>query len=238
MGLLLATILACATNTPVASLSTPRPTRTPLPTFTLTPIPPSPTPIPTETVTPIPTETPLVTDTPLPTDTPPPTNTAAPPPTPVPAPAAPPTNTPIPATATPVAVANSPVTAPTNTPQPGTPAGSYEAEDIEPEQNCYDVGVRGRVTEKGRDDGVEYVTIEVRGDDDPFKGPFFGKTNSRGDYNIYIGSLEDVGEMEFQAIVVGGGDIESEDKVEWQISDDCHDDDAIQVLEINWTRER
>lgn len=96
--------------------------------------------------------------------------------------------------------------------------------------------MRGRVTEKGNGNAIQFVTIEVRGDDDDYKGPFIGKTNEKGDYNIYIGPLDKVGKVEFTAKVIGGAGVKSEDEVDWTTSKDCHASNAIQVMEINWGR--
>lgn len=238
-GILALTTLACVTNTPVAQVATPRPTRTPLPTFTQTPIPPTPLPTPTFTLTPIPTDTPTISPTPLPpTNTPPPTDTPAPtqppPPPPTQPPPPPPTNTPVPAP-TPVPANISPVATPTNTAEPGTPPGRYEVEKEDGENNCGNVGVKGKVTEKGNDNPVQWVTIEVTGEDE-FKGPYIGKTGSDGKYTILIGPVnDDINGIEFKVKVVGAG-AESEDTVKWEASDDCEGDEDIQVMEIDWVR--
>ncbi len=216
-GLLILTTLACVTNTPVAQVATPRPTRTPLPTFTMTPIPPTPLPTPTFTLTPTPTDTPTTTPTPVPpTNTPPPTDT------PVPAPPPAPANT-------------SPVATPTNTPEPGTPPGRYEVEKEDGDNDCGNVGVIGRVREKGSDKPVQYVTIEVKGEDD-YKGPYTGKTGADGKYSVLIGPVKDnINGVEFEVKVVGGPGVESEDKVKWEASKDCHgSDEDIQVMKIDW----
>lgn len=238
---LAATTLACVTNTPVAQVSTPRPTRTPLPTFTNTPIPPTPTITPTFTNTPVPTDTPVPTntplpptDTPIPTDTPLPTQPPPPPPTQPPPP--PPTNTPVPApTAAPANT--SPVATPTNTPEPGTPPGRYEIDSEQNKEDCANIGIFGKVREKGSDRPVQFVTIEVKGDDDDFKGPYTDKTDANGRYDIFITGTDndDVDGVEFKAKVVGDG-VESEDTAEWIVSTDCEEDDATQVYEINWNK--
>lgn len=245
LATLIAATLACATNTPVASVATARPTRTPLPTFTRTPIPPTPMPRPTDTntpvftdtplPTPVPTDTPLPADTPVPTDTP--TNTPVPPTnTPVPAPAAPPpTNTPAPTPPPAVAQPQSPVTTPTATPQPATPGGRYEIRNTEGSTNCGNVAAVGRVVDKGNDSPVQYVTLEVKGDKNPYKGPFYGTTNDRGDYTVLIGGLQDdIDGVEFKIQVQESAGVDSEDDYEWTVSSDCHEDDAVQVMEVNW----
>jgi hypothetical protein len=140
-------------------------------------------------------------------------------------------------TPTPVPVANSPLATPTFTPEPGTPPGRYEAIRLDGEQNCFDIGVTGKVETKGGDDPIPHVTIQVTGDDDDYKGPFIGKTDESGRYNIYIGPIDEVGSVEFEAVVIGGPGVESEDSPEWETSDDCHGDD-IQVMEIDWAWKR
>jgi hypothetical protein len=239
VAVLIFATLACATNTPVAQIATPRPTRTPIPTFTATPIPPTPTPRPTDTPTPLATLTPTPTDTPLATATPQPTDTAVPaatpvPPTPPPAPtAAPPTNTPIPPP-TPIPVAQSVLATPTNTPAPDTPSGKYEIEDNEPSKNCAHVAVVGRVLDRG-DDPVQYVTIQVTGDKSDYKGPYTGKTDKDGYYTVLIGELnEKVDGVEFEAKVIGPN-VKTESH-KWKVSSDCHEDGAIQVMEIKWQK--
>jgi hypothetical protein len=245
--------LACATNTPVAQVAPARPTRTPLPTFTNTPLPTTPTFTPTPNapteavdVAPVPDE-PLPTDTPAPADTPiPPTDTPVPPTdTPVP-----PTNTPPPPppppTATftppptPTAAVVSVVATPTNTPQPDTPAGRYEVRSEDDDRNCAHVAVVGRVVEKGSERPVQFVAIEVSGDEDPYKGPFVAKTNSDGYYTIVIDELnENVDGIDFKVQVIGGDNVDSEDEPRWQAGDNCssdEDNDDIQVMEINWYR--
>jgi hypothetical protein len=231
-------VLACATNTPVAGVPAPPATRTPYPTFTPTPIPSTPTPVPTGTETPIATDTPESTSTPLPSETPtpspsdtpiPPTNTPVPP-TNTPAP---PTNTPLPPTNTPVAVSALPT--PTNTPEPDTPPGRYEEDDIEIEQNCAHVGVYGRVYTQDGEDPIEHVTVKVTGNKNPYKGPYTGKTDKDGNYSILIGELKrDIDNVDFKAVITGGAGVESVDDPKWEVSDDCNDNNAIQVIRIDW----
>lgn len=91
--------------------------------------------------------------------------------------------------------------------------------------------------EKGSDRPVQFATIEVKGDDDDFKGPYIGKSNQDGRYDIFITGTddEDVDGVEFEAKVVGDG-VESEDTAKWIVSIDCDNDDAVQVYEINWSK--
>lgn len=100
------------------------------------------------------------------------------------------------------------------------------------------MGVVGWVREKGSDKPVPNVTIQVTGEDDDddfaFDGPFLGVTTTDGNYNIYIGPIDDVGERKFQAQVMGGPEVISEDKPEWETAKDCHDSTKIQVIRIEW----
>lgn len=91
--------------------------------------------------------------------------------------------------------------------------------------------------EKGSDRPVQFVTIEVKGNDDDFKGPYIGKSNKDGRYDIFITGIDDddVDGVEFKAKVVGDG-VESEDTAVWTVSTDCKDDDSTQVYEINWNK--
>jgi hypothetical protein len=92
------------------------------------------------------------------------------------------------------------------------------------------------VREKGSDRPVQFATIEVKSDDNDYKGPYIGQTNSDGRYDIFISGLEDdIDGVEFEAKVVGAG-VETEDGVKWEVSTDCHEEDAIQVYEINWDK--
>jgi hypothetical protein len=130
----------------------------------------------------------------------------------------------------------SPVATPINTPEPGTPPGRYEIDDEQDDPNCAHVGLIGQVVQKNNDQPVSFVTIEVTGDDDNYKGPYYGKTGADGKYTIVIGEFtDDVKGTKFKAKVVGEG-VDSEDTGEWIISDDCHNDDAVQIYEINWFR--
>ena len=246
-GLVMATTLACATNTPVAQQYAVRATRTPLPTFTNTPIPPSATPVPTETDTVVPTDTPVPSDTPVPTNTPvpatdvptetpvPPTNTPVPvPPTNTPAPV-PPTNTPEP---TPIPQPVSPVATPVpaETAVPASPPGEYKRDDVETKSNCAHIGVTGKVRNGGDDGakGMPGVTIQVTGDEDGFRGPYYATTDEEGKYGLVIAEFGKVPErVEFKAEIYGP-DVKTKDALEWSVSDDCHGEDANQVMDIEW----
>lgn len=167
------------------------------------------------------------------------------PPTATPVPAAPPTNppppppspTPLPPSPTPVAVSNSPL--PTPVPAaPDTPPGRYEELDYEGKNDCANIGVLGYVRDKGNDNPIQYVTVQVLGevddDDDEFDGPFSDQTDETGRYDIFIGPIDRVGGNKYEAKVVGSGNVISEDTIEWETSKDCRNGEAIQIMEIEW----
>lgn len=224
--ILLSVSLSCAWGVREARVPPPEPTRAPLPTFTPTPLPP--------------TDTPFLTDTPLPIDTPgPPADTPTPIPTDTPVPPtdtpAPPTNTPLPPTPTPVPATPTPVPpTPTFTPVPtatATPAILFELGAWWKENNCYDLGVYGVVTD-AQDNALSGITIEVVHEDKIFTTT----SDSDGAYNIYLGSLVDFEDGATWYIhLKESGQIVSE-KLEWNTSRDCDDTDDIQVLRLEWKR--
>lgn len=248
--LLAGIILACGPNAPLAQRATARPTRTPLPTFTSTPIPPTSPPLPSPTHTPIEAvalanvSEPTATETAIPpTNTPvPPTATPIPPPpTPVPQPTpVPPPPTPVPPpTATPAPVAISPLATPTNTGVPSSPPGKYKPYSVEGKANCAHIGVQGVVRDgdDGDDDPIANVTIQVTGDEDGFRGPYYGTTASDGFYGIVIGEFGKVPDrVEFRAEVYGN-DVKTDNRPTWKTTQDCHGDNAVQIMEIEWAKE-
>jgi hypothetical protein len=138
---------------------------------------------------------------------------------------------------TPVPAAQSPLAAPTptNTPVPDTPAGDYELNDEDHSKNCAHVAVFGRVLNRNGDSPVQHVTIEVTGDKNAFKGPYTAKTDKDGYYTVVISELKsEIDGVEFKAEVTGPN-VESE-SYEWEVSSDCHEDGAIQVVELEWER--
>ncbi|MCB0224848.1 MAG: hypothetical protein KDI02_14245 [Anaerolineae bacterium] len=243
--LLLAVSLACATNTPVAQRATVRPTRTPLPTFTITPLPPTATPVPTETPIPLVTDTPTEPPTAIPTDTPIPTDTLVPTDTPQPTsppaaaapPPPPPTDTPEP-TAAPEPAEISPVATPTNTAIPGSPPGEYRPKETEKRANCAHLGVTGYVRDGDDDDDPRLpgVTIQVTGDEDGFRGPFYATTDGKGEYGMVIGEFGKIPErVEFVAEITGEN-VKTEDRPKWSFSDNCNSNDALQIMYIIWSK--
>ncbi len=98
------------------------------------------------------------------------------------------------------------------------------------------MGVYG-VVRDGDDDNdpiIPNVTIQVTGDDDPYKGPYYATTDSDGFYGIVFGEFGEVGRVKFTAKVYGNN-VSSEERV-WETDKDCHDEDNIQVMKINWAK--
>lgn len=132
-------------------------------------------------------------------------------------------------------VANSVIATPTNPPDPDTPSGDYEIEVKEPHNNCAHVAVFGKVYNRKSETPVQYATIQVTGDEDGFKGPYTAKSDKDGYFTVVIGELSgEVDGVDFKAKIVGPN-VKTEGH-EWRVSDDCHDEDAIQVMEIEWER--
>jgi hypothetical protein len=121
---------------------------------------------------------------------------------------------------------------------PGSPAGRYEPLSIEKQANCAHVGFAGRVVD-GDDEGddpIAGVTIRVVGDEDEFKGPYYSTTNADGEYGFVIGEFGDVSDgVEFRADVFGDG-VDTNDEPEWNFTEDCHANDALQVMRIIWSK--
>jgi hypothetical protein len=133
----------------------------------------------------------------------------------------------------------SPLTTPTNTPIAGSPAGTYRPSSVGPEPNCAHVGITGFVRhgEDDDDDPVANVTIEVTGDKDGYRGPFYGTTASDGRYSVVLGEHLKVGEAEFRAEVFGP-EVKSRDNPEWETTESCHNDDSVQIMIVDWTWSR
>jgi hypothetical protein len=103
--------------------------------------------------------------------------------------------------------------------------------------------VYGHVEQRDGGDPVPYVTVTITGDEDPFKGPYSAKTNENGDYTIIIlefhkatpGEVDDIDGVEFEAEVTGAN-VESDDTPEWEVSNDCDESGAIQIMRLDWKR--
>lgn len=97
------------------------------------------------------------------------------------------------------------------------------------------MGVTGavRVGPDDDDDPVVNVTIQVTGDKDGYRGPFYGTTGSDGKYGIVFGEFGKVGEVKFRAEAFGPN-VHTSDEPEWETTENCHEDDAVQIVEIDW----
>jgi hypothetical protein len=224
---LIALSLSCGWGAREAHVPPADPTQAPQPTFTPTPLPPTSTTVPTRDPA-LPTDTPLPTNTPLPSDTPVPatdTPTASPVPSNTPAP---PTSTPVPPTPTPIPPSPTFTSVPVAT---STPTFNFQLSSWWKENNCYDLGVYGVVLDTD-DDPLDDITIEVVGDEDTFTET----TDSDGRYDIHLGSLLDYPDgATWYVRLKDGGQIVS-DQLEWNTSQDCSDDDEIQILRLEWKR--
>ena len=127
---------------------------------------------------------------------------------------------------------------PANTAVPQSPPGEYRPSNLEDEANCAHIGVAGTVKDGDDDDDapMQNVTVQVVGDEDGFWGPYYGTTDHNGRYGIVIGELGKVPErVEFKAEIFGAG-VETKDRPEWSITDDCHEDNALQIKRIDWAK--
>lgn len=225
--ILLVVSLSCGWGPREARVPRPDPTRAPQPTFTHTPLPP--------TATQVPTDTPI-----LPTNTPVPTNmpTATAPPTPVPSATAtpvPPTPTPVPPTATSVPPTATPIPpTPTLTGVPAaTPAPTirFELGTWWKENNCYDLGVYGIILD-AQDNPLENITVEVIGEEETYSAT----SDDDGNYDVHLGSLLDHPDDATWYVQLKEGDQIVSEKIEWDTSQNCDDEDEIQILHLEWRR--
>lgn len=108
---------------------------------------------------------------------------------------------------------------------------------MESEANCAHIGVTGAVRDgpDDDDDPIANVTIRVTGEDD-YPGPYFGTSGLDGRYSIVIGEYPDVGEIEFRAEAYGPG-VDTSNEPEWETTEDCHSDDSIQIMRIDWAKD-
>lgn len=122
-----------------------------------------------------------------------------------------------------------------NTPIPVSPAGRYKPVQIEKKANCAHIGVLGavRLGPDDDDDPVANVTIEVTGDTDGYRGPYYGTTASDGKYTIVIGEYGRVGKVKFRAEAFGPN-VHTSDEPGWETTENCHDNNAVQIVEIDW----
>lgn len=87
------------------------------------------------------------------------------------------------------------------------------------------------------DDPMPNVTIELKGDEEGYEGPYYVTTGSDGKYTYVFGEYGDVGRVEFRAKIIGP-DVKTDDRPRWKTTGDCHEDDALQVMRIDWAKTR
>jgi hypothetical protein len=110
---------------------------------------------------------------------------------------------------------------------------------VEGEANCAHIGVAGIVRDGDEDDDdpIPNVTIQVTGDEDGFRGPYYSTTGADGKYGLVIGEFGKVPtRVEFRAEIFGP-DVKTDDRPRWKTTNDCHADDAVQVMRIDWRKE-
>lgn len=108
---------------------------------------------------------------------------------------------------------------------------------MEGDANCAHIGITGVVRDgpETDDDPIANVTIRVTGEDD-YAGPFYGTTSSDGHYTIVIGEYGKVGEIKFRADVFGPG-VDTSNEPEWETDEDCHSNNAIQIMQVDWSKD-
>jgi hypothetical protein len=193
-----------------------------------TPVPPSPTPA--EIPTYPPTWTPRPTLTPLPTGTPTQTGTPTPTPTPTNTPTPLPTHTPT-ATATPLPTQSPTVTA-TATRIP------FYVDDYDDDQNCYDIGMEGRVTDQ---DGmplegivVEYGEVNI--------STMRVTTNVDGEFNVPLvlggNNLANAKRPHVWYVRVLENGVPASETFKWQSDtiEDCEESRSVQVKKVIFRR--
>jgi hypothetical protein len=134
-------------------------------------------------------------------------------------------------------VANSPLATPTWTPVPGSPPGKYKPRNEKGEPNCAHVGVYGTVRDGNDDDDdpIANVTIQVTGDKDGYRGPYYGTTGSDGKYSIVVDQFGKVGRVEFRAEVFGP-DVKTDNRPKWKTTENCRLNDSLQIMRIDWAK--
>jgi len=83
-----------------------------------------------------------------------------------------------------------------------------------------------------QDNRLEDVTIEVIGEEDTYSAT----TDDDGDYDIHLGSLLDHPDGATWYVQLREGDQIVSEKIEWNTSQNCDDEDDIQVLRLEWRR--
>ncbi len=109
--------------------------------------------------------------------------------------------------------------------------------ETDKESNCANMGVAGKVYKRNDDDEViSGVTIQVTGDEDGFRGPYYGTTDSKGRYGIVIAGYGKIPERVKFTAKIYGPDTKTDDDPSWNFTKDCDSDDALQIMKINWSK--
>ena len=117
---------------------------------------------------------------------------------------------------------------PTATP---VPAIRFELGTWWKENNCYDLGVYGIILD-AQDNPLEGITVEVVGEEETYSAT----SDDDGNYDVHLGSLLDhPDDATWYVQLKEDGQIVSE-KIEWNTSHDCEDEDEIQILHLEWRR--
>ncbi len=99
------------------------------------------------------------------------------------------------------------------------------------ENNCYDLGVYGIVFDV-QDNPLEDITIEVIGEEESYSAT----SDDDGNYDIHLGSLLDHPDDATWYVQLKEGNQIVSEKIEWNTSQNCDDEDEIQVLHLEWKR--
>jgi hypothetical protein len=99
------------------------------------------------------------------------------------------------------------------------------------ENNCYDLGVYGIILDT-QDNTIEGITVEVIGAEDTYTAT----SDDDGNYDIHLGSLLDHPDGATWFVQVKENSQIVSQKIEWNTSQDCEDQDEIQVLHLEWKR--
>jgi len=100
------------------------------------------------------------------------------------------------------------------------------------ENHCYDLGVYGIIFD-AQDNPLMGITVEVVGEDETFTAT----SDEDGDYDIHIGALPDQPNGATWYIQLKENDQIVSERIEWETSQDCEDEDDIQILYLEWKRD-
>jgi hypothetical protein len=99
------------------------------------------------------------------------------------------------------------------------------------ENNCYDLGVYGIISD-AQGNPLEGITVEVIGENETYTA----QSDDDGSYDIHLGSLPDHPNGAIWYVQLREGDQVVSEKIEWDTTQNCDDEDDIQVLRLEWRR--